>query len=120
MINRTLEQYLRCFVHQNPRKWEEYVPWAEYWYNTSYHESPKHSTFEIVYGRQPPQLINYPIGESPNAEVDRELQERDLMIKELKETLEKSINRMKEYYDKGKREEEFQVDDWVYLKLKSY
>lgn len=27
---------------------------------------------------------------------------------------------MKEYYDKGRREEEFQVDDWVYLKLKPY
>ena len=39
VVNRCVEQYLRCFVHQWPRKWCSYLPWAEYWYNTTYHIS---------------------------------------------------------------------------------
>lgn len=73
-----------------------------------------------MYGRLPPNLISYLAGTSPNAEVDRELQERDVMIGELKEVLQRSINRMKSYHDKGRREEEFKVGDWVYLKLWPY
>ncbi|CAA0810083.1 Unknown protein [Striga hermonthica] len=60
------------------------------------------------------------MGKSPNDEVDRELMERDLMIRELKGNLYGSINRMKEYYDRGRREERFEPGDWVYLKLRPY
>lgn len=120
VTNRTLEQYLRCFVHQNPQKWEEFLPWAEYWYNTTFHASIKRSPFEIVYGRVLLYLMSYPMGESPNEEVDRELYERDLMLHELKQNLGVSISRMKEQSDKGQREENFQVGEWVYLKLWPY
>lgn len=106
VTNRTLKQYIRCFVHQTPRRWEEFVPWAEYSYNTTYHESTKRSPFEIVYGRPPPHLVSYPVGSSPNAKVDKELFERDHMLRELKEVLGVSIDRMKEQYNKGHREEE--------------
>lgn len=68
----------------------------------------------------PPQLTSYPAGESPNAKVDSELLENDLMLKELKEILGTSINLMKEQHDRKRREEEFQVGDWVYLKLRPY
>lgn len=120
VTNRTLEQYLRCFVHQNSRRWEEFLPWAEYWYNMTYHASTKYSPFEIIYERRPPQLKSYPSEGSPNAEVDRELFERDILLRELKHTLEISINRMKEQHDKGRREEVFQARDWVYLKLQPH
>lgn len=42
------------------------------------------------------------------------------MLRELKEGLGKSVNRMKGQYDKHRREEEFQPGDWVYLKLRPY
>jgi transposase InsO family protein len=32
VVNRCIEQYLRCLVHQWPKKWSFYLPWAEYWY----------------------------------------------------------------------------------------
>ena len=39
VVNRCVEQYLRCFVHQWPHKWSAYLSWVELWYNTMYHAS---------------------------------------------------------------------------------
>lgn len=30
VVNCCLEQYLRCFAHQQPRRWSRCLPWAEY------------------------------------------------------------------------------------------
>lgn len=87
VTNQTLEQYLRCYVHQNPKKWESFLPWAEYWYITTFHASTKHTPFELVYGRPPPNLINYSPGDTSSDKVDRELNERNLLLKEFKEIL---------------------------------
>ena len=31
VVNRCVEQYLRCFVHHQPRKWSFFLSWAEFW-----------------------------------------------------------------------------------------
>ena len=59
VINRVLEQYLRCFSGDQPRKWVEWLPWAEYSYNTSLHSSTKVTLFEALYGIPPPSLHTY-------------------------------------------------------------
>ncbi|KAF2303166.1 hypothetical protein GH714_014277 [Hevea brasiliensis] len=51
-----LEQYLRCFASQQPRKWCSFLPWAEYWYNTSFHISIGMTPFLALYGRNPPMI----------------------------------------------------------------
>ncbi|GER26123.1 ty3-gypsy retrotransposon protein [Striga asiatica] len=68
VINCTLEQYLRCYVHQFPNQWDGYLPWAEYWYNTTYHSSTTATPFELVYGRKPPTLVSYAAGSAINDE----------------------------------------------------
>lgn len=35
-LYRSLETYLRCFAMERLRQWNCWLPWAEYWYNTSF------------------------------------------------------------------------------------
>jgi hypothetical protein len=37
MVNQCLENYLRCMVFLEPKKWHSWLSLAEKWYNTNYH-----------------------------------------------------------------------------------
>ncbi|KAH9704605.1 hypothetical protein KPL70_011534 [Citrus sinensis] len=120
VTNRCLEQYLRSFVHQWPCKWNSYLPWAAYWYNTTYHESTSMTPFLALYGRKPPTLPMYHEGSSPVHEVDQALLTRDELLQLLKSNLAAAINRMKQSADKRRRDVQFQPGNMVYLKLQLY
>ena len=120
VVNRTLEQYLRCYCHEEQKRWKEYISWAEYWYNTSHHASINMSPFEVMYGRPPPMLSTYEKGTARNEEVERELMARDEVVAKVKKELEKAQGRMKKYYDQGRRDVSFEPGDFVYLKLQPY
>ncbi|EXB95829.1 hypothetical protein L484_010027 [Morus notabilis] len=57
VVNRCLETYLQCFSSDTPRQWSKWLPWAEYWYNTSFHTATHMTPFRALYGRDPPPLI---------------------------------------------------------------
>jgi transposase InsO family protein len=38
-FNQCLKSYLRSMVFLEPKKWNKWLPMAEWWYNTSYHSS---------------------------------------------------------------------------------
>ena len=86
VVNMCLESHLRCFAGRRPSSWIQWLPWAEYWYNTSYHTSTNTTPFLTVYGREPPSLIRY--GETPtlNASVEELLKDMDNILEELKRT----------------------------------
>ncbi|KAK0592694.1 hypothetical protein LWI29_023740 [Acer saccharum] len=121
VVNRTLEMYLKCFSSSRPKEWCNWLAWAEYCYNTSWHSSIKTTPFELVYGRAPPTLLSYIPGAATAIEsVDNQLKIRDQVLQDLRVTLQESQSRMKKIYDQHHTEREFEVGDWVYLKLQPY
>lgn len=65
VVNRCLETYLQCFDIGHPRSWSDWIPWAEFWFNSSFHTSTKSIPFKVVYGRDPPPLIRYGTQHTP-------------------------------------------------------
>lgn len=119
-VNHCLETYLRCFCNEKPKKWNEWMPWAEYWYNTTFHGAIKTTPFCIVYGRDPPTLLAYGDRRTTNDTLDQQLVERDRVLATLKEQLERAQERMKLYADRNRREVQFEVGEEVFLKLRPY
>ncbi|KAL0561243.1 hypothetical protein IC582_001665 [Cucumis melo] len=119
-VNRCLETYLHCFCNEQPTKWHKCIPWAELWYNTTFHSSARTTPFQIVYGRPPPPLVRYGDKKSNNNTVEQLLLERDLVISALKENLLIAQNRMKKQANSHRRELKFRIGGEVYLKLRPY
>jgi hypothetical protein len=50
--NQVLEDMLRACALKHGRSWDKSLPYAEFSYNNSYHESLKMAPFEALYGRK--------------------------------------------------------------------
>ena len=59
VVNKCLETYLRCFASEKKNQWAQWLPIAEWWYNTSYHTATRMTPFEVVYGQKPPTVLSY-------------------------------------------------------------
>lgn len=120
VVNRCVETYLRCFTSDKPGRWHKWLAWAEYWYNTSFLTSIRMTPFQAMYGRAPPPLLRYGVGASPVDSVERQLMDRDAMLDLLKFHLLRAQQKMKAVADSKRREVQFEVGDFVYLKLRPY
>jgi transposase InsO family protein len=86
-INKSICMYLRCITCDRPRSWLDWLPWAEYCYNTSYHSALKATPFQVVYGRPPPSIPPYQIGSAQTETVDTLLADRDEFLAEVQTRL---------------------------------
>ena len=118
VANRIIEQYLRAFVHRKPSLWGRYLLWAEWSYNTSCHSATGVTPFEVTFGRKPPNFPHYISGTTKVDAVDDMLSQREAVFELLRQKLTKAQTRMKEMADKHRREQEFEVGDWVLVKLR--
>jgi hypothetical protein len=100
-----------------PRAWVDWLSWAEYCYNTSYHTALCATAFEVVYGRSSPSILPYTPGTAWTEATDDMLHSRDEMLAEVRQRLLQAQQLAKKYYDAGHREVQFQVGDWVWLRL---
>ena len=58
-VNKSLEQYLMVFAADKPLSWVEWLPIAEYWFNTNFHTSTNLTPFEVLYGYPNLRLLDY-------------------------------------------------------------
>lgn len=120
ILNRYLEDYLRCFTDDHPRHWQRLLPWAEYHYNTAWHSSIQMTPFEGIFGQAPPAILDYMSGSSSVDAVDTLLQDRTHTLSTLNANLLRAQHRMKTQADAKRTDISFHEDDWVFLKLQPY
>ena len=119
-VNKCLEAYLRCFTSEKQHLWVQWLPLAEWWYNTNYHATTKMTPYEAVYGQLPPSPTSYLKGCSKVQAVDQLLQHSATMLAHLRENLHQAQNRMKQQVDQHRSERQFQEGDQVFLRLQPY
>ncbi|KAG8485932.1 hypothetical protein CXB51_019279 [Gossypium anomalum] len=120
VLNRCLENYLRCMTGETLANWFYWLPLAEWWYNSSFHFLIQLTPYKALYGQSPPLHMPYLVGAFSVAVVDRSLQAREAARKLLQFYLKKAQTRMKQFADKHRSEKSFQVGDLVYLRLQPY
>jgi len=80
-----------------------------------YHISICHpeNSFKVLYNQEPPLHLPYLPRESRHKGVDRTMQRREEMVKQVQLNLQKAQERIKHLADKGRSEKVFQVGDWI-------
>lgn len=113
----TLEDMLRAYVLDLGGNWEEHLPLIEFAYNNSFHSSFGMAPFEALYGRKCRSPICWDeVGERKllGLELVQIIAEK---IKLIRERLRTAQSRQKNYADRRRRDLEFQVGDYVFLKV---
>jgi hypothetical protein len=89
---------------QERKKWADWIPATELWYNTSYRTAIKMSPFEALYEYKPPLILQLSIPCNVSAEAQVTLADRDHMIQTLQRNLLQAQQRMKKYADNNRTE----------------
>ncbi|MCI19211.1 hypothetical protein A2U01_0040367, partial [Trifolium medium] len=120
VVNRCLEAYLRCFTSDHPRKWFKFLHLAEYWHNSSFHTSIQMTPFQALYGRPPPAIPDYVEGSTAITTLDTTLQQRQVILRTLKDNLKRTRQRMEAQANKKRVDYTFNPGDLVLLRLQPY
>jgi hypothetical protein len=116
-INQVLEDMLRACVISFPEKWDECLRFAEFSYNNSYQESIRMAPFEALYGKKCRTPLNWvEVGDRGHYGPDLIKKARD-QVRVIQGHLKSAQSRQKNYADKRRRPLQFEVGDYVYLKV---
>lgn len=81
-----LEAYLGAYVQETSSDWVQLLPWVELWY-TCYHSSIQMTTYQALYGREPPGLVDYVKNGTLVEAAELELLQKTNLLKTLKANL---------------------------------
>jgi hypothetical protein len=108
---------LQACVISSKGLWEKWLPLAEFSYNNSYQESIKMAPFEALYGRKCRTPLNWiEAGKRRYYGIDF-VKEAEEQVCTIKVHMAVAQSRQKSYADRRRKPIEFEVGDFVYLKV---
>ena len=116
-VNQILEDMLRACVLDFGGSWEDHLPLAEFAYNNSFQTSIGMAPFEALYGRpcrSPSCWLEAGDQILLGPELIRETTER---VQTIRQRIQQAQDRTKSYHDRRRTPLEFQVGDYVLLKV---
>ena len=120
VMNRVIEQYLRALVHRRSGTWGRFLPWVELSHNTSWNAGTGSTPYEITFGRKPFSFPDYITSSSKLDAVDDTLKHCEEVFLCIRQKLLKAQATMKRTADTKWREVDYEVGNWVLLKLRPY
>ena len=97
--------------------WDDHLSLIEFAYNNSYHSSIQMAPYEALYGRRCRSPVDwFEVGETALIGPDSVLDAIE-KVQLIRDRLKIAQSRQKSYVDVRRRELEFQVDNWVFLKV---
>ncbi|WVZ85447.1 hypothetical protein U9M48_032375 [Paspalum notatum var. saurae] len=97
--------------------WDKSLPYAEFSYNNSYQASIKISPFQALYGRRCRTPLHWDQPGEKQIFDPEIIQDAERQVRMVKENLRIAQTRQKSYTDHRRRDLEFAVGDYVYLKV---
>ena len=123
-FNSTLCQSLSMYVAKNQKDWDEYIPLILFAHRTSVLEAIGDSPFYVLYGREPRLPIDVKLLPTAPDDLTKSIFEHRKRIVEkvelaqnlAKENLQRSQQKMKDYYDQKSKQPTFEVGQrvWIY------
>ncbi|GJS74427.1 putative reverse transcriptase domain-containing protein, partial [Tanacetum coccineum] len=113
----TLKDMLRACVIDFGNGWERYSPPIKFSYNNSYHASIKVAPFEAFYGRKCRSSICWAEVEDAQLTGPELIHKTTKKIIQIKIQIQAVLDHQKSYADVRRKPLEFQVGDWVMLKV---
>ena len=74
----------------------------------------------VIYGYHPPSITSHLKGKSKVQAVEEHIEHQQEVIQFLKENMAIEQNRMKQQADQHRSKREFEVGDWVFIRLQPY
>ncbi|MCO5559340.1 hypothetical protein L7F22_012937 [Adiantum nelumboides] len=117
-VNQVIEDILKVYYSQEPRKWVQYLPLVEYAYNSFDHRSIGMSPFKALYGQECIAPLNF---SDPTIKVEASkqmLDEMEAQTKAIRKDIQAAQGRQKHYVDKDRSERTYKLGDKVSLRVK--
>jgi transposase InsO family protein len=116
--NRFVEDYLRGVVNPVQNDWDDFLHLAEFAYNRRVHSSIGMSPFEADLGYvpyMPDDVAADPEFKQLNKTAQEFLLQQEAFLKKTQDAMSEAQDRMKSYYDKNRKQQEFEVGQLVLL-----
>ncbi|MCO5555314.1 hypothetical protein L7F22_008860 [Adiantum nelumboides] len=118
MVNQVIEDILRAYYLQEPRKWIQHLSLVEYAYNSFDHRSIGMSPFKALYGQECIAPLNFP---NPTIKVETSrqmLEDMEVQTKAIHKDIQAAQDRKKHYADKKRSERKFKLREKAFLRVK--